>query len=537
MSASEAPTTVLQGRYELRERIGRGGMGVVWAATDTLLQRRVAVKQVTLPSGVAPEEVELIRARVLREARAAGRLSHPNVITVFDVVNEDGQAWIVMEHVDGATLTEIVDRGGPLEPAEAAALGAALLDALQAAHRHGIVHRDVKPGNVMVPADGGVKLADFGVAAVQGDPKITATGLIVGSPSYMAPEQAREGTSTEATDLWGLGATLYFAVEGKPPFDRGGAIPTLTAVSHDPPAPMHRAGPLAPLLNRLLEKEPSDRPTTDEVASVLQSLATAAPGGRDRTLVDPRPPEPAPAAADDADPQADAGWGTAAAPRGRRVWPVLVTVAALLVGAVWLASNGLTERPTDDQAAQEAGQEQAAEQEQSAQADDDAPAEQSPGEQPTEDSADDQDAATPPEWETHAVGDTGTTVAYPAGWEPVQRDAVTTDLVDPEGGRYLRVQFTDQPRDDAVADWQQQSQSFDARHDDYEEIRIERVDLGDDAALWEYTYTDGGAELHAYNLAIVTGGRGYALNFQTHESRWEESQPVWEQIVASFDPS
>ncbi|MDP9406015.1 MAG: serine/threonine protein kinase, partial [Actinomycetota bacterium] len=252
-------------RYELRNPLGRGGMGVVWLAEDTTLQRRVAVKEVAFLAALDAREREAGRARVMREARAAARLNHPNVTAVYDVVQDEGRAWIVMELVDAPTLADLVARDGPLDPPRAAAIGLAVLDALEAAHAEGIVHRDVKPGNVMVAASGRVKLTDFGVAAVQGDPKITMTGLIVGSPSYMAPEQAREGEATPATDLWGLGATLYYAVEATPPFDRGHTMATLNAVVHEPPRPPTRAGALAPVVSRLLAKDPGLRPAGREL--------------------------------------------------------------------------------------------------------------------------------------------------------------------------------------------------------------------------------------------------------------------------------
>ncbi|MDP8987276.1 MAG: serine/threonine protein kinase, partial [Actinomycetota bacterium] len=234
------------GRYRLGRRLGAGGMGQVWEGEDTILQRPVAVKAVDLPSHLDDDDRHALRSRVLREARSAARIDHPATVRVFDVVDEGGRLYVVMELVRAPTLAQVVEERGPLSVPEAAAVGLGVLGALEAAHRAGIVHRDVKPGNVMMLEDGGVKLADFGIASVKDDTRITSTGLVLGTPSYMAPEQAT-GRPTEApADLWGLGALLYYSLEGVPPFDRGEALPTLNAVLHEPPRPMERADGLEP---------------------------------------------------------------------------------------------------------------------------------------------------------------------------------------------------------------------------------------------------------------------------------------------------
>ena len=520
--------TTLPERFELLQVLGRGGMGSVWLAQDAVLRRNVAIKEVVVPAGVPAEEAEAMGARVMREARAAARLNHPNVTTIFDVVREEGRTWIVMEYVDAPTLADLVAQQGPRAPDVAAGIGLALLGALDAAHAAGIIHRDVKPANVMVPAEGSIKLADFGIAAIQGDPKLTTTGLIVGSPSYMSPEQAQEGTATEATDLWGLGATLYYAVEGVPAFDRGAAIPTLTAVSHEPPRPPQLAGPLTPLLLDLLDKDPANRPSPGEVRAVLLEVAedssAAAPlvaADDDPTLI--------------GEPYADRSWSGAdsddwddqpATPPRRRAWPALLATAAL-VGLAVLALPRLLESsdpPVRPEEAQETQDTQET-----------APAREDATEPPGDV---EQTAAVPADWVTFEVGDTGSTVAHPPDWSPVQQNETTTDIVDPDGGRYLRVQYTDTPGDDAAAAWEDLSDSFGASHQDYEEISIEPYDYAgaETSALWEYAYTEG-VRLHAYDLAIVIGGRGYALNFQTREEQWDDSQKLWDRFVAGFEPA
>jgi predicted Ser/Thr protein kinase len=269
------PVRIVAGRYLLKRPIGRGGMGVVWLAQDRLLGREVAVKEVTFPETLPEDERESLRARVLREARAAARLNHPGVITIYDVLSEQGRAFIVMELITAPSLDELVARQGPLSPEHVARIGLQIASALEAAHRAGVVHRDVKPANVMVAEDGGVWLGDFGVAHLQGDPRLTASGIIVGSPWYMAPEQASDGEIGPATDLWGLGATMYYAVEGEAPFERGGTLATLTAVVNEPPRPPERAGALQPVLESLLAKDPAARPGLRQTRIRLARVAGA----------------------------------------------------------------------------------------------------------------------------------------------------------------------------------------------------------------------------------------------------------------------
>jgi eukaryotic-like serine/threonine-protein kinase len=275
--ATSAPDRIVADRYVLKTPLGRGGMGVVWHAHDTVLGRAVAVKEVVFPPSLPDEERRAAHARVLREARAAARLNHPGAVTLYDVVQDQGHPFIVMELVPASTLADLVRTGGPLPPERVAEIGGQVASALEAAHRAGIVHRDVKPGNVMVAEDGGVKLADFGVASLQGDPQLTATGLVIGSPAYMAPEQAAGESSGPPADFWALGATMFFAVEGEPPFDKPTSIATLAAVVNEDPRPMRRAGRLAPVIGALLAKDPAARPSGPRLRAQLERLAGAAP--------------------------------------------------------------------------------------------------------------------------------------------------------------------------------------------------------------------------------------------------------------------
>jgi eukaryotic-like serine/threonine-protein kinase len=264
-------------RYALKAPLGRGGMGVVWRAHDAVLGREVAVKEVVFPPTMADDERRPAQARVMREARAAARLNHPGAVTLYDVVQDHGGTFIVMELVNAPTLAELVRADGPLPVERVAEIGAEVANALEAAHAAGIVHRDVKPGNVMVPEQGVAKLADFGIASLQGDPQLTSTGLVIGSPAYMAPEQAKGEPSGPQADFWALGATMFYAVEGEPPFDRGTSIATLAAVVNDPPRAPRRAGALAPLITALLSKDPGSRPSGPELRAELGRLVAVRP--------------------------------------------------------------------------------------------------------------------------------------------------------------------------------------------------------------------------------------------------------------------
>ncbi len=268
----------IAGRYELGAQLGEGGVGIVWRAEDTLLGRPVAIKEVELPPAVREEQRAALRARVIREARAVARLSHPGAVTLFDVVQDSGQDYIVMELVEGPTLDQLVADRGPLEPRQAAVVGLRLLATLEAAHRAGIVHRDVKPSNVLVRDDGTTKLTDFGTASLTGDPELTATGVIVGSPAFMAPEQIKGMQVGPPTDLWALGATLYFAVEGELPFKSSKVqFEVLNAIVNDQPRPARRLGPLAPVIEQLLSKEPDRRPRSADVWYLLRRVAAGQP--------------------------------------------------------------------------------------------------------------------------------------------------------------------------------------------------------------------------------------------------------------------
>jgi serine/threonine protein kinase len=259
-------------RYRVDRAIGRGGMGTVWLCRDETLDREVAVKQV----GLLPGESSTDTARALREARATASLSHRNVVAVHDVVQEDGAAWLVMEYVPSRTLAQLVADGGPVEPGRVAAIGAQVADGLLAAHGVGLVHRDVKPGNVLVTESGLAKIGDFGLSRTAQDPTITATGMLSGTPGYLAPEVARGATPTSASDAWALGATLYAAVEGRPPYSGDNPLAILHQIaSEDPPRP-RRAGTLEPVVMGLLARKVADRWSLERARDELRRLASRA---------------------------------------------------------------------------------------------------------------------------------------------------------------------------------------------------------------------------------------------------------------------
>ncbi|GIJ77319.1 Serine/threonine protein kinase [Micromonospora phaseoli] len=304
--------TVIGDRYSLRSTVGNGGMGTVWRATDTLLRRDVAVKEVVLPPGLAPSDRDAMYERTLREARAAAAIAHPAVVQVYDVVTEGGRPWIVMELLDARSLADMVIEDGPVAQRVVAKIGIALLGALEVAHAIGVLHRDVKPANVLICSDGRCVLTDFGVARMPTDVQLTTPGMVLGSPHFISPERAMGQEFGPPSDLFSLGVTLYTAVEGRPPFDRGDPIETMHAVVEDPPAPPQRSGALTRVLMGLLEKDPARRLDVHTARAMLRELlagplSNAAAGVNsmtDQYSVMPVP-QPAPISAPAAPPKAN----------------------------------------------------------------------------------------------------------------------------------------------------------------------------------------------------------------------------------------
>ncbi|MFD6070503.1 MULTISPECIES: serine/threonine-protein kinase [Amycolatopsis] len=258
---------IVAGRYALLGELGRGGMGIVWRAQDQVIGRQVAIKELKFPN--APEDASVLTERMLREVRSAGRLNDPAVVTVYDVVTENGATYIVMELVEAPTLADLVRDRGPLPAQQIALVGERVLSALRAAHAAGIVHRDVKPANIMVAADGRVKLTDFGIAHAADDPRLTTSGMIVGSPAFMAPERVEGRDAMPESDLWSLGTTLFFAAEGIVAFERSTTAATLHAIMTEAPYLTRVQGPLAAAILGLLVTKPEARMSYDQVRSLL----------------------------------------------------------------------------------------------------------------------------------------------------------------------------------------------------------------------------------------------------------------------------
>jgi eukaryotic-like serine/threonine-protein kinase len=313
---------LIGGRYEMRRPVGQGGMGTVWLCTDQTLHRDVAVKRM----GALPGETTAGAARAMREARLAAAMNHSNAVAVYDVVEHDGASWLVMEYFPSRNLGEIINEDGPLTPDRAGHIGAQVASALAAAHKLGIVHRDVKPGNVLIGDGDDAKLSDFGIARAELDATLTQTGMMTGTPAYLAPEIASGDGPSPASDVWALGATLYAAVEGEPPFGtQGNPVQLLSRAVQEPVPRPDNAGPLLPVLGEMLSKDPRSRPTMAEVATRLEEQP-------DRTRIAPLPPPPT----------APVGPPSAESEDRRRWAPAVVglIVVLVLVAGGWALIRG-----------------------------------------------------------------------------------------------------------------------------------------------------------------------------------------------------
>jgi eukaryotic-like serine/threonine-protein kinase len=522
---------LLGGRYRLGESLGRGGMGVVWAGRDETLGRDVAIKEVIPPPDLSAEDRDLLRRRTLREARAAARISSPAAVSVYDVIEEDGRPWIVMQRLHARSLADVLRDHGPLPIRRAAQVGLDILDALQAATSVGVLHHDVKPANVMLSSTGRAVLTDFGIATVEGDATVTTTGVLRGSPAYMSPERARGERSTLASDLWSLGATLYAALRGNSPFERSGTWPTLNALLHDPVPCLDDAGELGPVIYSLLAKEPTQRPSLGEVRSVLQRIAATPPKqtaieawleGPERTLTMPRR-------------------------RDRRVLIGLVVVGLLLVVALAiLAAFYVLPIPGKDVASPEspsATADTALGPSASASAQPDQPDAAAPTPTPTTTprhtaGSRDAEAVTLPAGFHLHTDPTGFRIAVPDGWTR-STEGSRTYFNEPGGGRFLLVDQTTEPKDDPLTDWQANEPAVANRLDGYEQISLERVEYrGWDTADWEFTWQGSRGQIHVLNRNVrVSDARAYALYWSVPEPQWAESRDTFDVIAQSFRPA
>ncbi|MEV6119157.1 serine/threonine-protein kinase [Streptomyces sp. NPDC052077] len=601
---------LLAGRYRLGDVLGRGGMGTVWRAADETLGRTVAVKELRFPGSIDEDEKRRLITRTLREAKAIARIRNTSAVTVFDVVEEDDRPWIVMELVEGKSLAEVIRDDGLLEPRRAAEVGLAILDVLRSAHREGILHRDVKPSNVLIADDGRVVLTDFGIAQVEGDPSITSTGMLVGAPSYISPERARGHKPGPAADLWSLGGLLYAAVEGVPPYDKGSAIATLTAVMTESLEEPRNAGPLRDVIHGLLTKDPAqrlddagaralltrvirdaDRADAVETAGTTRVVPLPAQQGRQRpsrsarrTAVGagaaapaagravpgaPPPPMPggppgAPApgggAANGATGGRSAGWPVMAppdlpprpAPRApltdvvpRRTLVIIAVVVALAVlGTVLALTLGGGDDDKDARAAAArtaSGASTTAGRGGPGDTRTDGSA-SGPAEEGAEDGAAADrggDGAAPDEGGAGAAathrGTQGYSIGLPEGWSFGTTGTAGDRFTGPKGQKLL-IAWTSTPKDDPVADWQNQERYMVRAR--YERIRIEKVEYrGWNAADWEFTYTEDGTGYRTVDRGfVVNDHQGYALMYTARAADWDGDlrRDTWRTLSGSF---
>ncbi|MEU1044991.1 serine/threonine-protein kinase [Streptomyces sp. NPDC005897] len=575
---------LVAGRYRLGEAIGSGGMGRVWRAHDEVLHRTVAIKELTAALYVSESDQAILLARTRGEARAAARINHSAVVTVHDVLEHDGRPWIVMELVEGRSLADAVKDEERVDPREAARIGLWVLRALRAAHTAGVLHRDVKPGNVLLADDGRVLLTDFGIAQIEGDSTITRTGEVVGSVDYLAPERVRGHDPGPSSDLWALGATLYTAVEGRSPFRRTSPLTTMQAVVEEEATEPRYAGALAPVISALLRKDPADRPDATEAEHLLAQAAEGrrpngaqayvpttqyagpppqaddttsqgtpgasgmpgAPGWAGGTPATPYPPTPGPTATGPTTvgpaptghtapghPMAPAAGG-AAPGRARRVRVrtlALVVAVAALIGA----GTAVVLQQRDDGGSSAGGDPT---QGSSVSASPSPSASATTGKGPG--------GSVPADW-TRRDDPLGFSLYLPENWQRTDFDGDSGELrqIDytPDGGEhFLRISVDTAPD---YNDPYVHLQDLDAqlhRLVDYQRVSLERVGYRDrDSARWEYTFTALAKDTefpgprHAVSQTYMSrDGVEYALNMSGPASDWPTTQQRFKAVLQSW---
>ena len=542
----------LAGRYRLERLLGRGGMGQVWLARDEMLGRAVAVKEIRFPAGLGDDERDLLRERTMREARLTARLSHPNIVTVYDVVLGDGHPCIVMELVPAPSLADVIDEHGPLEPSRVVRIGLALLDALDAAHEGGVVHRDVKPSNVLL-GDDRVVLTDFGIATSDTDATLTATGLLVGSPTYMSPERLRGERIGPPADIWSLGTTLYAALEAHPPFRAETTMGTITAVLTDEAPPPRVHGPLRDALAGMLEKSPDVRLTSGSVRVLLDRAVEVPPRPTSWVVPNPVAPVMAPAVAHD-EPYVDvvpptepseAQPGSQLKPQrapGRRSRAVALMIAVLLAlaaGGLVLADQlGGGDDPGGvaavDDTTQKAGNGPRSGPGTSGEPSD----ETTPTATATTETTQPPSRPSVPDGYTLVRDPLGFRVAVPDGWSRQLAAETRVDYISPDGTAFLRIDQQPQAGPSAEQAWLDAEPGVAARLPGYSLIGIDPVDYRYPAADWEFTWEGSGGTVHVLNRGIVTDPRGFALYMSGPDATWEaETLPVFQAAAASFRPN
>ena len=496
-------------RYRLTERIGSGGMGTVWRAEDAVLGRHVAVKRLHAPHHLSEDELSTLYERTRREARSAARITHPNVVVVHDVVDdEEGLPCIVMEYVASTTLGALLKERGTVPPQEAARIGRGMVAALRAAHAAEVLHRDVKPGNVLLSADERIVLTDFGIAVASGTSTLTRTGEMIGSIEYMAPERVRGQKPGPYSDLWALGATLYQAVEGHPPFRRDTAIETVYATAADPLPPPRHAGPLGPLIEALLAKEPDERPSAEETERQLKAVA-------EEELTAPR--QHAPDTATDPAPGQATGTGTAGHPasaaalppsgavaaperhggtrrRGRRVLWSLAAVALTIVAAAGAYSVW------PDRGGQRGGEAK----------------------------------PRPVPHGYHLVEEEKLGVSFPVPneWKMDKRTSEGVSYIDPSRLVEITIGTVDPAGPTPVAHFRDIEANTKQNYDVYRRLRLDRTTFrGQPAAIWECTFEGRVRTFRAIDLGYGReGGTEYDVYLSAPEAQWDTYRPVFDKV-------
>jgi len=584
---------LVAGRYRLREPVGTGGMGRVWLARDEMLDRDVAVKEFVPPDWMTDEEKSRLKDRTLREARSAARLNHPHVVQIYDVVHAEGLPWIVMEYVPSRSLHQVISEDGPLSPTATARIGLEVLDALTAAHRAGVLHRDIKPHNVLIGTDGRVVLTDFGLATFVDDGSVTGPGLVVGSPQYVSPERARDGASTVESDLWSLGATLYAAVEGRSPYARESAMATLMALATEPPDPPMQAGLMGPVLTGLLRHEPATRLTGTEVERRLRMIVAAAKETA-VTVPSPRRPSssrgrptsssgraevavvsevevgeaplfapalirPLPAQRVPAGPFTPAPVRTessAAEPSpvlqlSRSTGAVAGLTLVAVLGAGGILAGYLIQRSDDRSAALTAPAVTTSVGPSAPPSVTTAglaaaggfspvvcsgPAPRSAPTAPQKNAARGYDGFDLFGGWSYFTDGTGFHMPVPDGWS-YQKIGTTYCFRDPHGERVLSLDTGRNPTGDPVKACRAEAARLIRAGvlPNYQQISIAPRELVNDAADWEYTYNDAnGVPLHAQTVWLAKGGKAYAISWATREIDWSGDLAKVNMVLTTF---